>query len=86
MTNPRGEALERIPEYFAKPGITEALAKSHPVLLVRQMANEILSLRSATAPQPASAPQSRAQMSKEYWIQRATNAEHELALRSEGQR
>jgi len=49
MTHPaRGEAPERIPEYFAKPGITEALAKSHPVLLVRQMANEILSLRSAT--------------------------------------
>jgi hypothetical protein len=35
-----------IPEYFAKPGIVEALAEAHPVLLIRQMANEILRLRS----------------------------------------
>lgn len=39
------EGLESIPEYFAKPKVTEALAETHPVLLVRQMANEILRLR-----------------------------------------
>jgi hypothetical protein len=40
-------SLDHVPEYFAKPGVTEALSKAHPVLLVRQMANEILRLRSA---------------------------------------
>lgn len=34
--------LNHIPEYFAKKGMTEALAESHPMLLVRQMANETL--------------------------------------------
>lgn len=37
--------VECVPEYFAKPGVTEVLAKAHPVLLVRQMAHEILRLR-----------------------------------------
>lgn len=40
-------SIDHIPEYFAKPGVTEALAETHPTLLVRQMANEILRLRSA---------------------------------------
>lgn len=41
-----GINAESIPEYFAKPGITEGLAEAHPNLLVRQMANEILRMRS----------------------------------------
>ena len=36
--------VEHIPEYFAKAGIAETLAAHHPVLLIRQMANEILRL------------------------------------------
>jgi len=41
---------DSIPEYFDKPNIVESLAKAHPVLLVRQMANEILRLRSLERP------------------------------------
>lgn len=37
--------MEHFPEYFAKPKIVEGLAETHPVLLIRQMANEILRLR-----------------------------------------
>jgi hypothetical protein len=40
-----GGKVEHIPEYFAKPKIVEGLAEAHPILLVRQMANEILRLR-----------------------------------------
>jgi hypothetical protein len=42
-----GANVESIPEYFAKPNIVEGLVAAHPVLLVRQMANEILRLRSS---------------------------------------
>jgi hypothetical protein len=44
-----GGKVESIPEYFTKPRIVEDLAAAHPVLLVRQLANEILRLR-ALAP------------------------------------
>jgi hypothetical protein len=42
-----GGKAESIPEYFTKPRIVEDLAAAHPVLLVRQLANEILRLRSS---------------------------------------
>ena len=37
--------FESLPEYFAKPGVVEGLSQAHPVLLVRQMANEISRLK-----------------------------------------
>lgn len=49
MVTTTGCCAESVPEYFAKPGITEALSATHPALLVRQMANEIIRLRSHTA-------------------------------------
>lgn len=36
---------DALPEYFAKDGIVEGIAKHHPTALVRQMANEILRIR-----------------------------------------
>ena len=45
---PTPQGMDAIPEYFAKPGIVENLAAAHPVMLVRQMANEILRQRSAS--------------------------------------
>ena len=51
--------LREIPEYFAKAGVTEALAQTHPAMLVRQMANEILRLRALS---------SRAQVEAQQWI------------------
>ena len=45
MSAPDDKVVEAIPDYFAKPGVTEGLAQAHPVLLVRQMANEIMRLR-----------------------------------------
>jgi hypothetical protein len=37
--------VEHIPEYFDKPGVLDGLSQAHPVLLIRQMANEIARLR-----------------------------------------
>lgn len=40
-----GDNLDHIPEYFSKPGVVAGLAETHPLLLVRQMANEIIRLK-----------------------------------------
>lgn len=40
---------DHMPEFFAMPEVTENLAKAHPVLIVRNCANEILRLRAELA-------------------------------------